>query len=191
MKLVVGLGNPGRKYEATRHNVGYQVLAELARRHAQGKPKEKFHAEVAEADLTGQKALLLCPTTYMNLSGTAVVAARDFYGLSNDQVLVICDDINLPLAKLRVRAGGSSGGQKGLADVIRRLQTEEFPRLRIGLGSPPAAWDASDFVLARFTPEEIPEIEEAVRRAADAVVHWAHEGTQSCMNRYNQTPGKE
>jgi PTH1 family peptidyl-tRNA hydrolase len=185
MKLVVGLGNPGRKYEGTRHNLGYRVLAELARRHARGSPRERFRGEVADADLGGVKTLLLSPTTYMNLSGASVLEARDFYKLTTQDLLVICDDLNLPAAKLRFRSSGSSGGQKGLEDIIRRLGTEEFPRLRIGIGAPPPGWDPADYVLGRFTEQERPEIEESIRRAADAVADWAREGIQACMNRYN------
>jgi PTH1 family peptidyl-tRNA hydrolase len=185
MKLVVGLGNPGRKYLGTRHNVGFLVLGELARRFGTARPKEKFQAEVVEADLNGERALLLCPLTFMNRSGSSVAAARDFYKLETDELLVVCDDLNLPLGKLRFRAKGSSGGQKGLADVVRSLGTEEFPRLRIGIGSPPEGRDATGFVLARFAAEERPQIEEAVQRAAEAVAGWARQGIQYCMNQYN------
>jgi len=183
--LVVGLGNPGRRYERTRHNLGYAVVAELARRIDVGSPKAKFHGEVAEGSIEGEKVLLLSPVTYMNRSGMCVQAARGFYGLTDEQLLVVCDDLNLPVAKLRVRARGSSGGQKGLEDIIRVLQTEEFPRLRIGIGQPPASWDAADFVLARFTQEELPQIEQAVVKAADAVALWVREGLGACMDRYN------
>lgn len=185
MKLVVGLGNPGRKYEATRHNLGYAVLVELARKLQVGSYKEKFSGELAEAKLEGEKLLLLSPTTYMNNSGTSVRAARDFYGIANEEILVICDDLNLPVGRLRLRSGGSSGGQKGLDDIIRKLGTEEFPRLRIGIGQAPEGWDAANYVLARFTREELPEIEQAVVKAAEAVLVWAREGIQACMTRYN------
>jgi len=185
MKLIVGLGNPDRRYQGTRHNVGFMVLAELARRHGQGRPKTKFHGEVVEASLAGQAALLLSPLTYMNRSGISVQEAREFYKLTLDDLLVICDDINLPLAKLRMRTGGSAGGQKGLADVIRGLGTEEFCRLRVGIGAPPDEWDAADYVLAKFAQDEIPAIEQAVREAADAAVCWAAHGAGECMNRYN------
>ena len=185
MKLIVGLGNPGRRYQATRHNVGFAVLAELANRHATGRPKSKFQGDTVEADLKGQKALLLSPVTYMNNSGASVLAARDFFKLPVENLLVVCDDLNLPLGRLRFRAKGSSGGQKGLTDVIRRLGTEQFPRLRIGIGSPPEGWDATDYGLGKFTRQEIPEIEDAVWHAAEAVAVWAREGIEHCMNQYN------
>lgn len=186
MKLVVGLGNPGRKYQATRHNVGFAALAELARRLGLSRPKARFQGEVIETEWEGDKVLLLAPQTYMNESGASVLAACDFYKLSHEQLLVICDDLNLPLGKVRLRARGSSGGQKGLADIIRRLGTEEFSRLRIGIGMPPERWDPADYVLARFAPTEVPAIEQAVATAADAVGDWVRQGIEYCMNRYNQ-----
>ena len=185
MKLVVGLGNPGRKYKDTRHNVGYSVLTELSRRHGAGTARSKFHADVVEANIEGEKALLLAPLTYMNLSGTSVVEAARFYKLSLEDLLVICDDINLPLGKLRIRVKGSSGGQKGLADIIARLGDEQFARLRIGIGELPPGWDAPDFVLGKFNKKEKSEIEPAVMQAADAVALWARQGTEACMNRHN------
>lgn len=185
MKLVVGLGNPGRRYAETRHNVGFAVLAELARRHATTGPKANFHGEVVEADLDGTRALLLSPLTYMNRSGTSVQAAVAFYKLPLEDVLLICDDLNLPVAKLRIRSKGSSGGQKGLEDVIRCLGSEEFPRLRIGIGSPPPGWEGADYVLGKIPEAERKELDVAIATAADAVVVWAREGIQSCMNRYN------
>jgi peptidyl-tRNA hydrolase, PTH1 family len=188
MKLVVGLGNPGRRYEGTRHNVGFLVVGELARKYSAGGVKTRFQGETADADLAGQKALLLTPSTYMNLSGASVLAARDFYKIPQEDLLVVCDDLNLPLAKLRVRAGGSAGGQKGLQDIIHRLGSEEFARLRIGIGAPPDGWSWPDFVLSRFTKEEVPAMELAIARAIEAIVVWAGEGVQACMNRYN---GKE
>jgi peptidyl-tRNA hydrolase, PTH1 family len=185
MKLVFGLGNPGRRYEATRHNIGAMVVTELARRHATGPAKTKFHAEVVEASLAGQTALLLIPTTYMNLSGSSVQEAQAFYKVPLEDLMVICDDLNLPLGKLRIRSKGSSGGQKGLEDIIRRLATEDFARLRIGIGQPPEGWDWADFVLSKFAKQELGEIEQAVGMAADAVVAWVREGLAMCMNRYN------
>ncbi|MGA2030720.1 MAG: aminoacyl-tRNA hydrolase [Thermoguttaceae bacterium] len=185
MKLVVGLGNPGRRYEQTRHNVGFVVVTQLARRYGIGGAKAKFQGEVVEADLEGHKSLLLTPWTYMNRSGASVLAARDFFKIANEDLLVVCDDLNLSPAKLRIRSGGSAGGQKGLEDIVRRLGTEEFPRLRVGIGSPPPGRDWADYVLQRFTAQELPEMEQSVARAVEAVVLWAREGVQTCMNRYN------
>ena len=185
MKLVVGLGNPGRQYQGTRHNVGFCVLAELARFFATTGVKHKFDSEVVEANLGGERTLLLSPLTYMNRSGASVQAARSFFKIPEKELLVVCDDLNLPLAKLRFRTKGSSGGQKGLEDIVRRLGTEEFSRLRIGIGSPPEGRDWADYVLSKFTKQEVSEIEEAVHLAADAVVAWAGEGIETCMDRYN------
>jgi len=185
MKLVVGLGNPGRKYQGTRHNVGFNVVAEVAHRHGTGKPKSKFNGEVVEANIGGERLILLCPATYMNRSGTSVLAARDFYKFADDEILIVCDDINLPLGKLRIRAKGSSGGQKGLADTIGRLGSDEISRLRIGVNAPPEGWDAAGYVLGKFTREEQTEIESAILTAADAVGIWARDGIASCMNQYN------
>lgn len=185
MKLVVGLGNPGRKYQGTRHNVGFLVLDALAARHAGGKRRTAFQAEVLEANLQGVKTLLLWPQTFMNLSGASVLAARDFYKLSDADLLVVCDDLNLPLGKLRVRASGSSGGQKGLENIVERLGTPNVARLRVGIGSVPPGWDAADFVLSRFGAAEQTEIDIAIARAVDAVEVWASEGTSVTMNRFN------
>jgi PTH1 family peptidyl-tRNA hydrolase len=185
MKLVVGLGNPGRKYEGTRHNVGFRVVAEVAKKRGQGKAKQAFQGEVIEALLDNQRALLLCPHTLMNLSGGSVLEARDFYKIPHEDLLIVSDDMNLALGKLRFRGSGSSGGQKGLEDVIRRLGTDQVPRLRIGIGGPPSGRNGADFVLGRFTKVELPKIDEAIWRAADAVEVWAREGLAVSMNKYN------
>jgi len=140
---------------------------------------------VTEFEHAGQKALLLWPHTYMNLSGASVLAARDFYKIENGDLLVVCDDFNLPLAKLRFRPEGSSGGQKGLADIIDRLGTEAVPRLRIGVGPVPPNWDPADFVLSRFTKQEQEIVEPTLTQAAEAVEAWLTNGIQDCMNKYN------
>ncbi len=188
MKLIVGLGNPGRKYEGTRHNIGFEVLRELARRHATGRPRVKFQGEVSEAQVGGESVLLLMPQTFMNLSGASVLPARDFYRLEACDVLVICDDFHLPLARLRFRPSGSAGGQKGLADILHRLGTSAIPRLRFGIGSPPPAWDVADYVLSKFGKDEVPELASSLSRAATAAADWVTLGTQECMNRYNADP---
>ena len=185
MKLIVGLGNPGDQYKATRHNVGFEVVARLAKKFGAGTPRARFQGETVEVTLAGTKVLLLTPLTFMNASGSSVLAARDFYKIENNDVLVICDDFNLPLAKLRLRAKGSAGGQNGLADVIRRLGSDEVPRLRIGVGAPIAERGATSHVLGRFLKDEQPVIAEALERAVEAAVAWVNSGLEAAMNKYN------
>lgn len=185
MKLIVGLGNPGKKYDKTRHNVGFDVLNALAARCAVGGAKLKFDGQVVEANIAGQKALLLWPHTLMNRSGQSVRAAFDFYQVPLTDLLVICDDFNLPLGKLRFRREGSSGGQKGLSDIASRLSSETFSRLRVGIGPVPASWDAADFVLSRFGAKEQPDIDLAVVLAADGVECWVKDGIEASMTRFN------
>ncbi|HEV3303684.1 MAG TPA: aminoacyl-tRNA hydrolase [Planctomycetaceae bacterium] len=185
MKIVVGLGNPGPKYDRTRHNVGFRVIDELSQRLAAGKPRLRFDATLAEGNLGGEKVLLASPQTYMNESGRSVRQLVDFFGLQLGDLLVVCDDFNLELARLRMRAGGSAGGQKGLADMIRKLATEDFPRLRIGIGRPPQHMDSSDFVLSKFKRSEQQSIDDAVVRAAEGVELWIRSGIGPAMNRIN------
>ena len=185
MKLIVGLGNPGRKYQGTRHNVGFEVIAILARRFATGQAKSRFQGELWEADFNGQRCLLLCPHTYMNLSGRSVQSTLDYYRLDCEQLLVICDDFHLTLERIRFRAKGSSGGQKGLGDIIHRLGTDQVPRLRIGVGPLPERWDAADFVLSRFAGEERKLAQKTIDVVAGSVETWVHDGIEQCMNRYN------
>lgn len=185
MKLIVGLGNPGDKYKETRHNVGFEVVSRLAKKFGAGTPRARFQGETIEATIAQNKVLLLTPLTFMNASGGSVLAARDFYKIENTEVLVICDDFNLPLAKLRLRAKGSAGGQNGLADVLRRLGTEDIPRLRIGVGAPAEGRGATGHVLGRFVKDEQPIIVEALDRATDAAVLWVKSGLEAAMNQYN------
>lgn len=190
MKMIVGLGNPGRKYKGTRHNVGFDVLACLAERYDIGRPKAKFNAEVAETSIKNQKTILLSPLTFMNLSGQSVRAAVDFYKLPLTDLLVICDDINLDVARLRIRPSGSAGGQNGLKDIINRLGSQTFGRLRIGVGRPPPNWDVADFVLGKFFDEDQAAVDQTVVRAANAAEIWVESGIQSAMNQFNADPNK-
>jgi PTH1 family peptidyl-tRNA hydrolase len=186
MKLVVGLGNPGKKYEGTRHNVGFDVVERLARECAADPPRPRFEGDVWECVIGDQKSLLLEPLTFMNLSGRSVRKAVDFYQISVADVLVACDEFQLPTGQLRLKAQGSDGGHNGLADVIRSLGTNEFSRLRIGIGPVPDRWNPADFVLGKFTSAERVEIELQVARAADAVKLWATQGLGAAMNQYNK-----
>lgn len=185
MKLIVGLGNPGRKYEKTRHNVGFEVLDLLVQRNAASAAKEKFNGRLTDATIGDEKVLLLWPLTLMNLSGQSVGPTVQFYDIPLADTLVVCDDFNLPLGKLRFRSQGSAGGQKGLDDIIRRLGSQEVPRLRIGIGPVPDAWDPADFVLGKFNRSEQAAIADIVMRAAEGVECWVTEGIAAGMSKFN------
>jgi PTH1 family peptidyl-tRNA hydrolase len=185
MKLVVGLGNPGKRYEGTRHNVGFEVIERLARECGADPPRPKFEGDLRECTIGGQKALLLTPLTFMNKSGGSVRKAVEFYQIPLEELLVVCDEFQLPTGQLRLRKQGTDGGHNGLADVIGNLGTNEFSRLRIGIGPVPDRWDPADFVLGKFTSEQRGEIDLQVARAADAVKLWASEGITSAMNQFN------
>jgi PTH1 family peptidyl-tRNA hydrolase len=184
MKVVVGLGNPGSRYAGTRHNVGFGVVDSLAQSPQASRFQERFQAEVAELIEDGDKILLVKPLTFMNLSGRSVRQIVDFYQVPLEDLLVVCDDINLPLGKLRFRARGSHGGHNGLRDIQNHLGTAEYSRLRIGVDAP-GEDDAIGHVLGRFRPSERPLIEDAIQLAAQAVMVWVHHGTEKCMNDYN------
>lgn len=185
MKLVVGLGNPGQKYAGTRHNIGFDVLAELARRFDASRPKCKFEAETTEVLIGAARVLLLAPQTYMNASGRSVQAAAGFYQLELEDVLVVCDDINLSIGRIRLRKSGSAGGQKGLKNICDHLHSDEVPRLRIGVGAPPGTMSGADYVLSKFAKVERAEMDVTVARAADAVECWADRGIDAAMNAFN------
>ena len=185
MKLIVGLGNPGRKYDETRHNIGFDVLRDLAMKYGDGSIRTRFQAETTDAIIDGQKVLLICPQTYMNKSGASVLAARDFYKIDRESILIVCDDFSLPVAKLRIRAKGSSGGQKGLQDILNRLGTQEVPRLRVGIGPPPPQWEVADYVLSKFKPDERETVQAAIKQASQAATTWVREGVQESMNQFN------
>jgi PTH1 family peptidyl-tRNA hydrolase len=187
VKLIVGLGNPGRKYELTRHNVGFEAIHHLARRYASDGWgwRGKFDGEILEIELAGERTLLLMPHTFMNLSGRSVRHAIDFFKLSLQDVLVICDDFHLELGVLRFRAGGTDGGQKGLADIVQNLASKQFSRLRIGIGLVPERWNPADFVLGKFTIDQRITLEEMLARAADGAILWASDGIDKAMNQFN------
>ena len=184
--LIVGLGNPGGQYDNTRHNVGFAVADELARRGGFSIQRVKFKALTAAAQVGGQGVLVMKPTTYMNLSGEAVGDAARFYKLSPDRVLVISDDVDLPLGKLRLRAGGSAGGHNGLKSVIQHLGCDQFPRLKVGVGGKPHPdYDLADWVLGKLQVEDKKLMDETVKRAADAVECLLKDGPQKAMSRFN------
>ncbi len=183
MHVVVGLGNPGSKYKATRHNIGFAVVDLLAESPNADRFRERFKAEVAELQEDGQKILLVKPLTYMNLSGQSVRKVVDFYNVEAENLLIVCDDVNLPLGKLRFRSKGSHGGHNGLRDIQTHLGTNEYHRLRIGVGNPDE--DMVDHVLGKFRPSEKPIVEESLQKTVQAVALWWKEGIEKCMNEYN------
>ena len=190
MKMIVGLGNPGKKYEKTRHNIGFELVGRLAASWAAQPPRVRNKGEVAEAAFGPEKLLLVKPQTFMNLSGESVQPLRDFHKIDNRDILVVCDDLSLAVGQLRLRASGSSGGQKGLADILQRLGSQEVPRLRIGIGATPPGWDAADYVLSRFNSEDRVEVDIALVRAQDAIEFWVREGMDKAMSRFNAKPSK-
>ena len=192
MKLVAGLGNPGAKYRGTRHNVGFEVIDLLARRQRldfEAAPADAVFARWRRSETggSGDVVLLTKPLTFMNLSGDAVAALARYYKVETPDLLIVCDDVNLPLGRLRVRGSGTEGGHNGLRSMAAMLGTIDYPRLRIGVGRGDLRRDMADHVLARFEPEEEPGIEAAVARAADAVETWIDDGLAKTMNVFNRS----
>jgi PTH1 family peptidyl-tRNA hydrolase len=201
MKLIVGLGNPGREYVSTRHNIGFEVVDRLAMKLGWiGSAVGEFE-RVARAKFDGlamdgtmslhaaggtEKLLLLKPMTYMNLSGRAVQQAMAFYQLAPTDIMIVLDDLALPVGRIRLRSGGSSGGHNGLKDIERALGgTSEYPRLRIGIDPPPARVPGKDYVLGRFSEEQRKQLDPAIDRAVDAMKTWIEQGITAAMNRFN------
>ncbi len=184
IKVVVGLGNPGSKYEDTRHNIGFDVIDRLALCQSGTKFARKFDAEIAEIELDFQRVMLVKPMTFMNLSGKSVGQIIQFYKIPLVDLIVICDDLSLPLGKLRIRGGGSAGGQNGLKDIARALGTDQFPRFRLGIGDR-GIIDAADYVLAKFRPSERPAVDGGILTTMQAVSVWVNQGIEPAMNRFN------
>ena len=184
--MIVFLGNPGPKYDGTRHNVGFRVGDVVAQRCGVKVQRLKNKALTATAELGGKQVLLVKPQTYMNLSGEAVRPLADYYKLSPDHVLVVSDETALPPGRIRLRPGGSAGGHNGLKSIIHSLGTDAFPRLRLGVGAPPHAdWDMADWVLGTFHGEDANLMREAALKAADALECCVRDGIDTAMNRYN------
>jgi len=191
MKAIVGLGNPGPKYTGTRHNIGFAVIDYLAAGTGVSGFRGRFQSQVAEMKEGDEQVLLIKPETFMNLSGRAVRQAVDFYKLELRDLIVVCDDIALPVGKLRVRARGSDGGQKGLRSIMEQLGTPEYARLRVGVGSPGEHIDAADYVLSRFAPGERAVIDDAVAATAQGLLVWIRQGIDPCMNKVNSGTDNE
>lgn len=185
--LVVFLGNPGRRYEGTRHNAGFMAADAFSQKHDVRISRARFRALTAQCGIGGDQVLLMKPQTYMNLSGEAVGQAARFYKIPPEHILVLSDDITLPIGALRIRTKGSSGGHNGLKNIIEVLGTDAFPRIRIGVGSPPHPdYDTIDWVLSVFRDQDAEDMAESASRAADAAECYIAEGPEKAMNRYSQ-----
>ena len=185
--LIVGLGNPGGQYENTRHNVGFRALDELAEIAGVPVQKLKYKALTNTCTINGSKVLLMKPITYMNLSGEAVGEAARFYKLPPERVLVLSDDVSLPVGRLRIRKSGSAGGHNGLKSIIQHLGTEAFPRVKIGVGGKPHPdYDMADWVLGKFSPEDQKVIDAMVQKAAQAAAYYIQEGPDRAMAKFNE-----
>lgn len=185
MYLLAGLGNPGMKYAATRHNIGFDTITRICDDYNISMNIKKHKALMGQGIIAGQKVLLAMPQTYMNSSGEAVREIADYYKLSMQEIIIIYDDISLPAGQLRIRAKGSAGGHNGIKSIIQCLGSEEFPRVKVGVGQKPQGWDLVDYVLSRFPDGENDIIREALGEAARACECIISEGIEAAMNRFN------
>ena len=186
MRVYIGLGNPGRKYKETRHNIGFMVLDRLAALNKTNfKTEQKFEAEVAEFFINQEKIILVKPLTYMNLSGVSVLKITNYYGVENDEIVVIYDDMDLPLGKLRLREKGSAGGHKGMLDITKALQTRNIPRMRIGIGSPTFE-GRKDFVLGKFKTDEMLTMMKTIDKAVKALIYFVDYNFVKTMSEFNE-----
>jgi PTH1 family peptidyl-tRNA hydrolase len=186
VKIIVGLGNPGQEYAATRHNIGFMVIDRLKRELHATDTRKRFRAEIAEAFVGGERLVLMKPQTYMNLSGVSAREAARWYKASLGDILVVVDDIELPFGASRMRAGGSSGGHNGLKSIAAELGSDQYPRLRLGVGR--GSGDARRQVLSRFSKDEEQGLPEFIAAGADCALLWRAEGITTAMNRCNRRP---
>ena len=185
MKIIIGLGNPTREYEGTRHNVGFSVKYEISDTYGIRVDTKKHKALIGKGMIGGEKVVLAMPMTYMNLSGDSVLELVSYYKCSSEDIIVIYDDISLDVGKLRIRKKGSAGGHNGIKNIIARLGTDEFTRIKVGVGEKPAHMDLADYVLGRFGKDEQPVIRESAARACSAVECIITDGADAAMNKFN------
>lgn len=185
MRIIIGLGNPTKEYEGTRHNVGFSVIYSICDEYNIKAASRKHKALMGRGVIGGESVVVAMPMTYMNLSGDSVRELVDYYKCTNKDIIVIYDDISLDVGKLRIRAKGSAGGHNGVKSIISGLGTDEFPRIKVGVGNKPAGMDLADYVLGHFTKNEQPLIRESVRYAKDAVGYIIENGMAAAMNKYN------
>ena len=185
MKIIVGLGNPGLKYAGTRHNMGFSTLIELSDRYNVQINRAECKALTGRTIIKGEKVLLAMPQTYMNLSGESVSQLLSYYKAAPEDLIIIYDDIDLDVGNVRIRAKGSAGGHNGMKNIIQMIGTEDFYRIKIGVGHKPEGWDLADHVLSRFPEAELPDVRASVKCAADAVEEIIENGIASAMNKYS------
>ena len=186
MFIIAGLGNPDEKYQGTRHNVGFDVVDRLAEKYQIAVDTKKHRALIGKGVIEGQKVLLVKPQTYMNSSGESIRAAADYYKVDPEDILIVYDDISLAPGQLRIRAKGSAGGHNGIKSIIAHLGTQEFPRVKVGVGEKPSRMDLADYVLGHFSKEEQATMDDAVKEAADAVCEIVNVGIAQAMNDHNR-----
>lgn len=186
MYLIIGLGNPGKQYEATRHNIGFLVIEQLANMHGIALNQKKHKAIYGSGYIEGQKVILAKPQTFMNLSGESVRELADFYKVDPEDILVIFDDISLDVGQLRLRKKGSAGGHNGIKSIIQHLGSQDFPRIKVGVGEKPAGWDLADHVLAPFPKEQREEVSASILDAAKACGTILSDGLEGAMNLFNR-----
>lgn len=184
--LIAGLGNPGKKYENTRHNVGFDTIDHLSHKHGIKVSKIGFKAVYGEGEIEGKRIILLKPQTFMNLSGESIREIVEWYKISPERVIIIYDDIDLEPGKIRVRPKGSSGTHNGMKSIIYQLQEDNFPRVRIGIGRAPEKWDLADYVLSKFSKEDREIIDQSIEKAAEAAIMVTNSGLNKAMNSYNK-----
>ncbi len=185
LTIIAGLGNPGKKYENTRHNVGFNVIDFLSAKYSIKVNRLKHKALTGDGTIKGERVLLVKPQTFMNLSGESIREIVEWYKLPMDKLIVIYDDADLPAGTIRIRPKGSSGTHNGMKSIIYQLQSDEFPRIRIGIGKAPEGWDLADYVLSRVATEDGKAIWQSIERAADAATTIVSMGTEAAMNLYN------
>ena len=190
MRIIIGLGNPTREYQATRHNIGFDALTRIADDYGIALDEKKHRSIIGRGMIGGEKVILVQPQTYMNLSGESVHEVLDFYKLTKEDILVIYDDISLDVGQLRLRKKGSAGGHNGIKNIISHLGSDEFQRVRIGVGEKPSGWDLADYVLGRFKAEEEEAIREALKKTSKACEVIITEGFEAAMNLYNKREAK-
>lgn len=186
MYIIAGLGNPGRKYVGTRHNMGFEALDAVAAKYDISIKKSKFNALYGEGTIEGEKVILVKPQTFMNLSGEAIREFKAWHKIDDSQIIIIYDDVSLPVGKMRIRPKGSAGGHNGMKSIIYQLNSDTFPRIKIGVGSPENPdYDLADYVLGKFTKSEVKQLVEMAIKTADAVGEIIKNGVEKAMSRFN------